>query len=203
MNDIRKYLGDLVRQTYQGKTIVPFMKLNNYAYASHPQWHGYYFKEKFNRYLNTLGCKEKTFGNKTIVRIYKNTPLIIKLHSSHTNNKTVPTNDLNAVNEMLMKYNKIIYIIVLHDSILDDDRSFREWQQSLFGGKTSYEKKKDSEGRSRREIAKKEITITDYKLVEINSSNINKHSQIFQKGFINADDKKRKSKLSIKLDKLV
>ena len=175
-----------------GKTIITYMKDNNWKNWKQTEYGGFWFEEYVRQTLNLP--EGNKYGRCKFDCLFNNIDIDCKFHSLYkkdgTKNKEILGNNLFACKETI-KNNGYFYLIVANViSEYDDDNEFTIWVKSLYTQRTN---KKHKYSFSR--IRKKAFNIKNIVLYKITEDVLN-NNKSFQEGFTNSNGKKRTAKIS-------
>lgn len=181
---------------YEGITCYKEMIKDNYRNKFQPEWSGFYIEFKFENFLNNNSdykkiCRfesNKKSGEIDLDLNFNNKYLgDLKVHSN--NSPAIPGNDRDNIVKALTKYGKIWYVVFNHNTIKDLEN--KKYETTKFWNK--------AQGKidlfSYKTRMKKEISFTDFKIIEINNYN-KQYLKDFNQGK-NSNGKERKVKIKI------
>jgi hypothetical protein len=191
---------DKLDKKWNGKECYKEMIDNNYTNAFQSEWAGFYLEYKFEMFLEEdkqrkticLFVRDKKInGHDLDLNFHDEFLGDLKTHS--VDSSAVLGNDMNVVDKVLDKYNKLWYVIFEHDTIKDNTKDYEVttyWNQKINCLK---EKKKPLDSYGSR--MKNSIEIKKMIIAEINKYN-KKYLSVFNQG-LNSNGKPREPKIKI------
>ena len=187
-----------IKSHIDGKTIITYMKDNNWKNWKQMEYAGFWFEEYVRQTLNLP--EGNRYGKCMFDCLYNGIDVDCKFHSilkkDGTKNKDTLGNSLSACRESIKK-NGYFYLIVANAyAEYDYDNTFAQWVKSLYTQRTN---KRHNYSFSR--MRKKAFNIKNIVLYKITEEVLN-NNKSFQEGFTNSNGKRRNAKVAFSEDNL-
>lgn len=206
---IRHTLQKNISSIWDGKESILELKEVDYQWRQ-MEWIGFYFEYKAFATLkkNLDGQVGPRIGS-TLFDYRRTFVWDFKSHPINSSSNWVITNDCEAVNICIEKYDGTGLIIAMGEAEYnDEDGSFRHWHSVLKGGPSDYVKKRKKRGASSRR-RKTRFAVLDYLIIFLESKEDIERaidegwlSGDAQVGWRNADGSPRRAKYKIKVDSI-
>lgn len=186
---------------WEGHSSIEKMKASNYNWRQ-LEWPGFFFQLLCRELLaDLMEIPGRRYETGDFDAFYLN-DWDFKTHTSSVDgipkkSSEVILNDLETINQALLRYGKVHFLIASGDAKMDLDGSFKAWHNELKGSKSEYVKERIARGAPSRRL-KTSFNVEKVEVFEINSA-----TQGFMKVFSqgrNSNGRPRPMKYSLSLD---
>lgn len=186
---------------WNGKESILFMKENGCKNWRQMEWPGWYFQFMCERILKKghfFNIPGPRYGNVEFDGKYI-IPWDFKAHTVNTSSgNKVPTNGYAEVQQALMEYKAIGFIIASGEAHFDDEKeSFKKWHAALKGKMSTYEIERIRRGATSRR-RKVSFELKEIRFIFVDKTTI-QHCSSFQQGMRNSDGTPRNPKIMLDL----
>ena len=187
---------------WDGREAILEMKNSGSRQWRQMEWIGFYFEflceTTFGGILDIPG---KSYGRSRFDAFHK-ISWDFKAHATNAATRNIITNDTEAIERTIDEHGYYGLILAIGDvEYNDEERTFKRWHDELKGGKSDYELNRIERGAMSRR-RKTEFVLCEIHFVCLDDATMSQCSGSFQKGFRNSDGRPRRSKVSVRLDRL-
>ncbi len=186
---------------WDGKKAILEMKNNGSRHWRQMEWIGFYFQYLCETHLHPImEIPGPKYGNPEFDG-FMEIPWDFKAHAMNTSSHKIIVNDSEAIASALNEFGAIGLILAMGKvTYNDENRTFQQWHDALKGKPSAYVLKNRARGAWSR-LRKVNFRLQQISFIKITTEILPK-SGSFQTNFRNSNDKPRRQKLLLDLEKL-